>query len=234
MQCCRLALGRETTTRPSENPRAIPDWCHLDAGSRLNRVSLELDAAFWLQTSTRRNHCLLDVSKIRSVDATGVAFLIRWRKQLATHGCQLVLLAPSVALRRTLATIKLADHFVTARDVADALQQTGSPTNHPPVQFGGTTRSLAWCGEIVAANVEDVWRMTIDHVGAFAANRATLVIIDLTRLRFIDSSGAALMLRLKKWAQQLHTEILFAHPHPNVRNVLRLTRIDHLLLEGGQ
>ncbi len=76
--------------------------------------------------------------------------------------------------------------------------------------------------------------MTTEHVLAFAGNHATLVIIDLTRLRFIDSSGAALMLRLKKWVQSLHAEILFAHPQPNVRNVLRLTRIEHLLLEGGQ
>jgi hypothetical protein len=42
------------------------------------------------------------------------------------------------------------------------------------------------------------------------------------------------MLRLKKWSQELHVEILFAHPQPNVRNVLKLTRIDRLLLEGGQ
>ena len=42
------------------------------------------------------------------------------------------------------------------------------------------------------------------------------------------------MLRLKKWAQPLHAELLFAHPQPNVRNVLRLTRLDQLLLEGSQ
>jgi hypothetical protein len=42
------------------------------------------------------------------------------------------------------------------------------------------------------------------------------------------------MLRLKKWAQARHVEVLFAHAHPNVRNVLRLTRLDQLLLEGSQ
>ena len=43
-----------------------------------------------------------------------------------------------------------------------------------------------------------------------------------------------LMLRLKKWAQQFPTEMLFTHAQPNVRNVLQLTRLDQLLLEGGQ
>jgi hypothetical protein len=29
-------------------------------------------------------------------------------------------------------------------------------------------------------------------------------------------------------------QVLFAHPQANVRNVLRLARIEHLLLEGAQ
>jgi N-acetylglucosaminyldiphosphoundecaprenol N-acetyl-beta-D-mannosaminyltransferase len=233
-QWLRLATGRSTTAQPKENSFAVPDWCNIDAGARLTRRSLEQDSAFWQNLPERNAHCLVDLSKIRRVDGTGVAFLIRWRKQLAERGRQLVLLAPSPALRRILGSMKLADHFVIARDAAEATEQATSLVSSTLVQRDGTTRSLAWCGEIVAANVEDVWRMTTDHVAAFVANHATLIIIDLTRLRFIDSSGAALMLRLKKWAQPLHAEIIFAHPQPNVRNVLRLTRIDQLLLEGAQ
>ena len=76
--------------------------------------------------------------------------------------------------------------------------------------------------------------MTTDHVGTFVADGATLIIVDLARLRFIDSSGAALMLKLKKWAASLPVEVLFAKAHANVRNVLRLTHLDQLILEGSQ
>jgi anti-anti-sigma factor len=230
----RLAVGREAPARPQELSFHVADWLSVDAGARLTRRSLEEDAAFWKTLPERPAHCLVDVSKVRRVDGTGVAFLIRWRKQLLARSRQLVLLAPSRALRRTLAALQLADHFVIANDIAHAVRHAESLGAPGSAQRDGPTRSLAWCGEIIAANSDDVWRMTTDHVAAFVANRATLVIIDLSRLRFIDSAGAALMLRLKKWAQELHAEIIFAHPQPNVRNVLQLTRVDQLLLEGGQ
>lgn len=233
-QWWRLASSREIIARPQEISFALPDWCSVDAGARLTRRSLEQDAAFWKELPNRRVHCLVNLSKVRRVDGTGLAFLIRWRKFLLERGRQLVLLAPSAVLRRALAAMRLADHFVIANDVAQATQHATTLGGRATVQRDGTLRSLAWCGEIIAANIDDVWRMTTDHILAFVANQATLVVVDLTRLRFIDSSGAALMLRLKKWAQQLHAEILFAHPPPNVRNVLRLTSIDQLVLEGGQ
>lgn len=128
-------------------------------------------------------------------------------------------------LRRTLAAIGLAD-------------APGIPAPAPAVPrtvpAAGATRSLAWCGEIIAANADDVWRMTTEHILAFVRARTTLVIIELSRLRFIDGAGAAVMLRLKKWAQQWRVEIMFTHPQPAVLAVLRLTCVDRLVLEGGQ
>ncbi len=210
------------------------NWCHVDAGAALTRASLEREAAFWQALPARVGHCLLDVSRVTQVDATGIAFLARWRRQLQARGYQLVLLAPAAPLARALATLRLADYFPVADDAAEALRHAEAAATQPPVLHDSAARSLAWCGEIVAANAEDVWQVTIGHVQAFAAQSTRLVIIDLARLRFIDSAGASLMLRLKRWAQQFPAEILFTHAQPNVRNVLRLTRLDQLLLEGAQ
>ena len=138
-------------------------------------------------------------------------------------------------LRHTLAAMGFGENSAPGPAVPPVVPPaSAAPTLTPAATREGSMRSLAWCGEIIAANADDVWRMTADHMGAFVASHATLIIIDLPRLRFIDSSGAMLMLRLKKWAQRLHVEVIFAHPPPNVRNVLQLTRLDHLLLEGGQ
>jgi N-acetylglucosaminyldiphosphoundecaprenol N-acetyl-beta-D-mannosaminyltransferase len=227
------AGGREAATGPHENALAPPGWCSVDTGIRLTREALEHDAEFWRQIRQRTAHCLVDLSRVQRMDGTGVAFLIRIRKELLDGGRQLVLVAPSSTVRRVFTTMRLSDHFVIAEDVGQATRCTELLVT-PAQRRDGTKRSLAWCGEIIAANVEDVWQMTTNHIVTFAANHATLIIIDLTRLRFIDSTGAALMMRVKRWAHARHVEVLFANAQPNVRNVLQLARLDQLILEGAQ
>jgi len=212
----------------------VPGWCRIDAAERLTQPALERHGSFWREILQHPGNCLLDASRVCCVDGTGVALLVRWRKAVQARGCRLVLLAPSAALRGVLESMHLSDWFETAADAESAARQAGSPVSQPRPGQDGTTRSLAWCGEIIAANAEEVWQMTSRHVEAFATHQASLVIIDLSELRFIDSSGAALMWRLREWARDRPVEILFTHAQANVRNVLRLTRLDQLLLEGDQ
>lgn len=233
-QALRLASPRLPSRAPVRGASPRAGWLTFHASESLTRRSLVEHGRFWREVRQQDAHCLLDCAQLRRVDGTGVAFLVHWRKALRAQGRELVLIAPPPPLRRALAALQLADHFTFARDFAEAMQHAEALASPRPVLQDGATRSLAWCGEIVAANAGDVWRTTVEHVQAFVANGATLVIIDLARLRFIDSSGAAIMVRLKKWAQSLRAEILFTHAQDNVRNVLRITRLDQLLLEGGQ
>ncbi len=232
-QWWRLESGGSTWTRPRERSPAGGEWCNVDAGTRLTRNTLEADAAFWHAVRVRSAHCVIDLSRIHATDGTGIAFLIRWRKELHAQQRRLVLLAPSIVFRRVLATLRLSEHFTIANTIADVTRRADSLVT-PTLHCDGSTRSLAWCGEVVGANCEDVWRMTTEHILTFIDLQATLIIVDLTRLRFIDSSGVGLMLRMKKWAQALHVEVLFSQPQASVRNVLRLTQLDQLLLEGSQ
>ncbi len=98
----------------------------------------------------------------------------------------------------------------------------------------GIMRSLVWCGEVVDSNQDGIWKTTTNLIKVFAADHATLVTIDLAQLRFVDSSGAALMMKLKEWSRTLRLEIIFVNTRPTVRNILRLTAVDQLVLEGGQ
>lgn len=209
-------------------------WWHVDAGAELTLAALNQAPEYWRDLTARPGHCFLHAADLQAIDGTGAALLVQWRKRLQTRGYQLVLLAPSQALVRTLASLRLVDYFPVCADAAEALRLAEATATQPAVLNDSAARSLAWCGEIIAANVEDVWQMTTDHIRAFVANRTTLVIVDLSRLRFIDTAGAGLMLRIKKWAQQFPAEILFTHAQPNVHNVLRLSRVDQLLLEGAQ
>lgn len=232
-QWSRFRAG-DSSGAPQTTASVPPGWSGVDLGEALTRRTLDEFPAFWSGVLNGRSHCLVDTSRLRTIDATGIAFLIRWRRLLARQKRQLVLVAPSRRLDRVLRSLRLSDYFLVAADAADGAHQVDALVNQPPVIQDGQTRSLAWCGEIVAANSEDVWRMSTGHIQAFAGTGATLVIIDLSRLRFIDSSGASVMVRLSKWVQSLSVQILFTGAQPNVRNVLRLSRLDQLLLEGGQ
>jgi ABC-type transporter Mla MlaB component len=86
----------------------------------------------------------------------------------------------------------------------------------------------------MAANADDVWRTTSGYMRVFAESGATLIIINLARLRLIDAAGTELMLRVGRRARELGIAVLFTPPPANVQHVLRLTAIDRLLLEGAQ
>lgn len=233
-QWCRLGRDRnEPTTLPGVSAHRS-GWRTIAAGERLTRRTLHEQAPFWRSVQELPVHCLLDLSRVRALDATGIAFLIRWRKSLLDRGHHLILLGPSRAAQQVMRSLRLSEHFLVVSTPADAEKIAANLFTKSTVPSDGETRSLAWCGEIIAANADDVWLMTEEHLRIFAAREATLIIIDLAQLRFIDSSGAALMLRLKRAARALRVEVLFCRPHANIRNVLRLTQVDQLLLESGQ
>lgn len=233
-QWWRMSRPRPEAIAPPTLVRRAPDWRQIDAGVGLDQTTLALHSGAWREIAAAPAHCVLDVSHVERIDATGVAFLARCRKAYRQRDRQFVLVAPSQPVRAALEALRLADFFAIAPTADEAQQAVTAPTRAAPVLHDRTLRSLAWCGEIIAANVDDVWRATTDYVQTFIGAGATLIVVDLSRLRFIDSSGAGLMLRLKKWARAFPAEILFTHPQPNVRNVLRLTRLEQLLLEGAQ
>lgn len=231
-QWLRLSARRAPTPPP---PPPRPDGnAGINPGPSLTHRALTTYPEFWHTVSGPRAGNVIDLSGVRAIDSTGLAFLLRWRQSLRRRGRRLVLLDPSPAVRRALAAARLLDHFTLAADPAEALRQSESPAAAPAILHDGNPRSLGWCGEIVAANTGMVWDLTTAHVSDFARAGAALVIIDLSRLGFIDSSGAALMLRLRQWARQFPVQVMFAQPQRNVRNVLRLTRLESLLLEGAQ
>jgi anti-anti-sigma factor len=93
----------------------------------------------------------------------------------------------------------------------------------------GRRANLAWQGEITAANAGEVWKRTRDLLAV--QGKPSPVAIDLSRARFIDSSGLTTMVRLQQWAWRQGTKIVFTGAQPAVRDVLRMAKLDQLLLE---
>src|SRR5205823_2671851 len=71
--------------------------------------------------------------------------------------------------------------------------------------------TLAWHGEITAANAEEVWQQTSSHLATLISpttaqpstinHQPSSVTLDLSDVPFIDSTGLGLMVRAKKFAQ---------------------------------
>jgi len=176
-------------------------------------------------------HCLLDVSGVEFIDSTGLGFLIRWHKKLRTCGSQLVLIAPSRAVQRALRVTRLEDFFASAPNVAAAKEviATRAAEQAAVVTRAAATR-MAWQGEVTAANVEAVWEQT--HAQLSTCEPPANLVIDLSRVRFIDSSGLGLMVRAKKMARKRRTPLTFTGLQPPVRNVVRMAHLEEFLLNN--
>ena len=206
-------------------------WIQVWAAESLTHVALKKNAAFWHEATQQDRHCLLDLSLVRAIDSTGVALLGRWRQRLHALGFKLILISPSEEVKRVLAHLQFHDHFATAGNWAEAQGLIkAAQTKVRPVSLGGSPRPLAWRGEVTAENTDEVWKLTTDLIRSLGARGVTLL-IDLSEVRFIDSSGVGLMLRITSWARQQETEVRFVNPNSDVLNVLKLTRLDHLLLQ---
>ncbi|HWI55957.1 MAG TPA: WecB/TagA/CpsF family glycosyltransferase [Bacillota bacterium] len=206
-------------------------WIHLP--ERLDLAAVQEDVIRLDQVLADGRHCLLDMAQVQFIDSTGIGSLIRLQKRLRLGGCQLVLLAPSPAVQRALKLMHLRDFFALAPDVAAAQTLIEARTRelaalaNLPVS-AASNGALAWQGEVTAANAEQVWDFTQAHLARLASSRPWR--IDLAQVRFIDSTGLGLMVRLKKLAQQTGAPLQFAGLQPAVRNVIHLARLEEFLL----
>jgi N-acetylglucosaminyldiphosphoundecaprenol N-acetyl-beta-D-mannosaminyltransferase len=177
------------------------------------------------------SHCLIEADHVRKIDSTGIGMLMRIQKRARISGRQLILVAPTLAVRRALKLMRLEDFFVVARDIVEAERLIARerdalnvlPADESPDQ---PERELRWAGEVTASNIAVVWNQTRQFLDAADGGP---VHINLSAVRFMDSSGVGLMLRAKRQAREKGLNLFFTKAHPNVRNVLRISKLENLI-----
>jgi N-acetylglucosaminyldiphosphoundecaprenol N-acetyl-beta-D-mannosaminyltransferase len=218
------ALHAAARPRGEETPPSLSftrEALEVLAGSSLTRAALDRHARFWRHSVPRDTSCVLDVSEINAVDSTGLALLLEWRRQLRAHDARLVLLQPSRTLRDALNAARLTDAFIVARSEVEAEQWIAGVQDEPPVSCDTEAGLLRWHGDIHVGNSRAVWRLTLQHLFALGVRRPA-VVIDLADVRFIDSTAAGLMRRLKEAArEQFGYEAIFIGARREVQNVLQ-------------
>lgn len=161
--------------------------------------------------------------------------LIRLQKKVRATNRQLVLLAPSPAVRRALSLMRLQNFFAAAPDFAAAQQliEARAREQSSAVALPGAPASnpLLWQGEITAANAKEVWRTTEAHL---SSRQRKELVIDLSNVRFMDSTGVGVMVRAKKLAQREGVKLIFIHLQPAVENVIQLAQLQEFLLSRDE
>jgi N-acetylglucosaminyldiphosphoundecaprenol N-acetyl-beta-D-mannosaminyltransferase len=225
----RKSAPPKTSAPASESP----GWTTLRFPERLDieEVHLRKDEA---EAAIRPDRpCLIDLQDVQFIDSTGVGLLIRLQKRARMAGQQLVLVNLNQSVRRALQLMRLEEFFVIAASVdqaADLLRNAGSGSSvHLKSIPSAPLPALAWNGELTAANSEETWIATMDHLAARALVQRSIT-IDLGNLDFIDSTGLGVMIRAKKYAARQQMTLQFANAKPNVLNVIQLSRLEDYLL----
>jgi N-acetylglucosaminyldiphosphoundecaprenol N-acetyl-beta-D-mannosaminyltransferase len=212
--------------------KAEETWQWVRLPERLDLAAIRNDVLLVDQVLADGRHCLLQLDKVEFIDSTGIGLLIRLHKKIRATGRQLILLDPSPAVKRALALMHLQDFFATATDFDSARQliETRDREEAEAVRPAADAAApLVWQGEITAVNASDVWRVTEKRISA-AAPPAGTVAIDLSNVRFIDSTGLGVMIRARKLALLRGVKLQFTGAQSAVRNVLRLAQVESFLL----
>jgi anti-anti-sigma factor len=81
----------------------------------------------------------------------------------------------------------------------------------------------------VAGNAPDRWVVIQAQLDSFEDYDEPIA-VDLSSVSFIDSSGVGLLLRALKYAATRGARLSFINPSPAVTNVLRVSRLEAVLL----
>lgn len=237
VQLWQLQLRSRKTQRPqmSTPVQAEQNWQWIKLPERLDLAAVRDDALLVEQVLADGRHCLLEMDKVKFIDSTGVGLLIRLQKKVRATNHQLVLLAPSNVVQRALSLMRLQNFFASAPDFASAQQlieaRMREQTNLVKLPASPALNPLLWQGEITAANAKEVWKTTEAHLTSKLRKE---LVIDMSGVRFIDSSALGIMVRAKKLAQREDVKLTFSSLQPAVENVIQLAQLQEFLLARGE
>ena len=232
LHCSSHLVAPEDKTEGSLNSHSDPEsWFRARLPDRLDFTAVSGDPSLIEDLIARDKNCILEMDSTRFIDSTGVGVLIRLQKKLRAAGRELMLLSPSPVVLRALSLMRLQHFFQIAPNEDTArclLMENCDAAIIKGTMPGSPTPALRWRGEITAANAGVVWGRTREYLAEKVPGISK--IIDLSEVRFIDSTGLGLMIRAKKLSLQREESLTFSGLQPPVRNVLRLSRVEDFLL----
>ena len=199
------------------------------APARLGAAEAGASQAEWLRAA-ENSHVLLDLTDTVFADSTGIGLLVRLRRRAREKGWQFFLIAPRPPVEAALKLMKLDDYFTIQASVAGARILMESSAGAAAVTSGvlDSELQIRWTGEVTALNAVELGAYTESELSQVSAGMT--VVIDLSRVTFVDSTGIGLMVRFKKNLTRRNINLKFSNVVPGVRNVVRQTQLEEFLL----
>lgn len=175
----------------------------------------------------------IDLSGVARVDSRGLGMMLRLIREAWTAGVAGCFLAPSPAVRMVVEVTRLERILPMAANREEAgvlLAREGTALGLQPL-FEEETSRLGF---------QLPQRLTAENVEAFGKvikqsweehPKARRIAMDFSQTTFIDSSGLGLLLRIHRMtAARPGGGLEILHLHENIKNVIRLARLENLLL----
>jgi N-acetylglucosaminyldiphosphoundecaprenol N-acetyl-beta-D-mannosaminyltransferase len=203
-----------------------------------------VDAAFvhgpscdWDARAAAVDYLFVDAAKVNFIDSTGVGSLVRLQKTLREKEGRLILFNITAALEKALSLMKLNSIFPSAQGYmgARAMVAQFERERETPVKWGrpGAKAQISWTGEVTVSTIEDLWKKTEEIL--IARNQAEPeLVVDLSGVTFLDSSGLGSMVRMRRTARQNDVDLRFLNPSEVVKRVARISKLDEFLFGTKQ
>lgn len=166
---------------------------------------------------------LIDASKTSFIDSTGTGKLLRLSRLARDRGGDIILVGAPPEVLTTLDLMKLRDHFLVAASAPEA--RALLPAIEPAAEA-----VLSWPPTVSAATEPTLGAQASSHLHKAAPGSP--LTIDLSQVRFIDSTGVGLMLRIRREAQHLGIPMTFVRETDTVREVLNSLNLHNYLLSS--
>ena len=209
-------LRARKTGLPIDGANVIPDPFGnlvIRAPARLDAATAQAAQAEW-QRAAENSHVMFDMTDTVFADSTGFGALIRLRKRSREAGYQFFLIAPRPAVEAALKMMKLDEFFTIQASLAGVRIVMESAVGVPTVTSDAQDNELQirWSGEVTALNAVELGAYTEGELSQ--ASPGMSVVIDLSRVTFVDSTGIGLMVRFKKNLKRRDIVLKFANVIP--------------------
>lgn len=225
-QCWHM---RETGSVPATTLPALPtqsespDRCDWKLPPRWDAAAVK---AAWSHTGNLLadlRPTLIDLSEVSIIDSTGLGWLMHVQSIARRRGKRLVCAGATKELAGLLDTMRVRESLCMTPDLASAFALLHSPSPAPDASVQSAPDPeglrLQWTGHVSAENAKQVWTCSESQLRDGLPAGKTLV-LDLAALRYLDSSGALVLMRLNAWCLEHRGRLRMINIHPDVRTTL--------------
>jgi len=196
---------------------------------RLDAAAVEESRSEWETLLDSGKPVVIDLALTKFIDSTGVGFLMKLRRLSREKETAFALAAVQPSVWRTITSMKLADFFPTGDTVKTASEAARQPQRRS-LWLRETPSGIALHlqGEISTSNSEQAFDSCAELLKGVHLDEAAEV--DLTRVTFLDRTGIAVLMRLRKLALRLGIRLKITNPNPAVSTTLRNAGLTEYLL----